>query len=537
MNDKIREFKLECEDGFAVEYSTVPINFELDKRRKVIEDGIASLDELIDKKNIELEKLNGEIDRLTNHADWLDYTVAVASGVIAGLVDSFVVGETELDKDKIQKFLEKKYHTANDSGYKHTKDKNIDNSAKWIDSAMYHRLDDLAHHPSIAGLVASIFVRYFRLVIFIDGSDGKPHIFFADTSSPEVTAQEKKELIKAWVGAIIGGLCVWLSNMAIKKYEEVNGSNMPDPLKKLVRIIGASPLILEIFKAVDVWLGHMMSDVSTSQGIPGIILSLLKEISVLPILRNTDFKVWVDGLYSKGNMNLSEWGGVIFTAAKKQSLPVLINETIVRCFFFIRHLAEELKDKKNIKDVNWNKVLPFRNRTIVRMLTISTGTFVAFDIADAAIRSGGFNAACVLRINFVGVGRFAIAIGADIVIGIKRSNKVNERSRLYSEITDLYVHKLYYREADLAYSLSELYSSQVEICQKEQSLWNEVAKTESDIRDLYSSIENTIIVFSASIQSMNETMHDIATDIDKLEGTDPEFVNQLRNRLKRRGVK
>lgn len=84
----------------------------------------------------------------------------------------------------------------------------------------YHRLDDLAHHPSIAGLVASILVRYFRLVVFIDGSDGKPHIFFADTSSPEVTALEKKEQIKAWIGAIIGGLRIWLSNLAIKNMKK-----------------------------------------------------------------------------------------------------------------------------------------------------------------------------------------------------------------------------------------------------------------------------------------------------------------------------
>ena len=39
----------------------------------------------------------------------LDYAVAVASGIIAGLLDSFLVGETDIDVDKIQKELEEKY--------------------------------------------------------------------------------------------------------------------------------------------------------------------------------------------------------------------------------------------------------------------------------------------------------------------------------------------------------------------------------------------------------------------------------------------
>lgn len=427
-----------------VEVEVLPLVDINDKRKIEIYNGISEIDEKLSVISSRIEELNSDIDSLTNHADGLDYAVSVISGIISGVIDSLFVGETEIDKEKIQELLEKKYHTANDSGYKHK-----DADGHWTSSAMYHRLDDLAHHPSIGGLVASILVRYFSLVVFIDGSDGKPHIFFADTSSAEVTALEKKDQTKAWIGAIIGGLCIWLSNLAIQKYQESNGEELPEPLKKLIKVVGASPMMLEILKAVDVWVGHMMSDVSTSQGIPGIFLSLLKEISVLPIIRDTNFRVWVDGLYNKGNMNLSEWGGVVFTAAKKQSLPVLINEALVRGFFFIRHLAEELKDKKEFKQVDWNNVIPFKNRTVVRMLTISTSTFMAFDIADAAIRSGRFNAACVLRLNFVGVGRFAVAIGTDVGMGIKKSRKQGERMRLTSEQLKLMNAKLYYKEADM----------------------------------------------------------------------------------------
>ena len=89
--------------------------------------------------------------------------------------------------EKIQKILEEKYHTAHDSGYKHKTE-----GDHWIDSAMFHRLDDLAHHPTLLGLVASILSRYLRLVIFIDGTDGKPHIF----SQIQVQVIQKKENLK-----------------------------------------------------------------------------------------------------------------------------------------------------------------------------------------------------------------------------------------------------------------------------------------------------------------------------------------------------
>ena len=62
------------------------------------------------------------------------------------------------------------------------------------------------------------------------------------------------------------------------------------------------------------------------------------------------------------------------------------------------------------------------------MLTIATGTFIAVDLFDAGVRSaiktgGAINPAFwgsfVLRVNFVGIGRFAIACYSDIKNGTK----------------------------------------------------------------------------------------------------------------------
>ena len=55
---------------------------------------------------------------------------------------------------------------------------------------------------------------------------------------------------------------------------------------------------------------------------------------------------------------------------------------------------QKVDSLRDFNRINWNNVLPFKNRTVIRMLTIATGTFTAIDMADAAIqsavKSGGF---------------------------------------------------------------------------------------------------------------------------------------------------
>lgn len=538
--ETLTSIKTICDDEFQVQFDVVPLvglGEIIGERRQTITSGLLNVDNQLEIAKKKLDELNAEIKKLTNEADALDYAVAVISGVIAGMIDSFFVGETEIDKEKIEKILVKKYHTANDNAFSH---KNVDGNR--ISSPLYHRLDDLAHHPTPLGLVASILARYFRLVIYIDGSDGKPHIFGADKPSNDVVWKtEKEQLIKAWVGAILGGICLWLVTMAENKYDEDNAEKMPEPLKKMVKAIGKAPLVIEILKSIDLWVGHMMSDVSTPQGIPGIFLSLLKEISVLPGLRSTNLPVFVDGLYNKGAHNLSEWGGVVFANAKKQSVPVLINEAIVRVFYFVRRLVIGYKNQGNFMDLDWNTVIPFANRTVERMITISSGTFVAMDLVDAAVRSATnatsvdpvtFFSNMLLRVNFVGVGRFAIAIVTDIGMGIRKTKKEQERSRVLDEMIHLTNVKVYYREADLMCSFAELYDNMSQVYSVESDMWKQVENTQESMDLLYAQIRDTGKLYVEAIEKMDECFDDITTLLPRVEEMNPGVLEEILRRLK-----
>ena len=64
-----------------------------------------------------------------------------------------------------------------------------------------------------------------------------------------------------------------------------------------------------------------------------------------------------------------------FTA--KQAVPVIANECIVRCFYLIRRLFLEVKQKKicslaELKTLDAKNFLPFNNRTITHMICTQT---------------------------------------------------------------------------------------------------------------------------------------------------------------------
>lgn len=204
-------------------------------------------------------------------------------------------------------------------------------------------------------------------------------------------------------------------------------------------------------------------------GIPGPIISLLKEISSLPVLRDKGMAKHIHNAYVKNKFDLRAEMAVGYEIGR-QALPVILNEAIVRAFYFIRRLAMEIKAKSSLFQIDWDKVMPWRNRTIVRMLTIAHGTFTAIDLSDAAIRAGikaikdeaavggasggavaatSFGKDFILRVNFVGIGRLGIAISSDMKMGWQRIAREDERLTLECQQLGLLHAKIFYKQAGM----------------------------------------------------------------------------------------
>lgn len=423
------------------------------------------VEQQIQLKQIEIDKINEDLKQFINTADGIDYAIAVTCGIVTGIIDSFFVGEWDFKNakaisnkqinDKVMdfakkdpeymdfvnnkqknndpnrldnaiEFLEKKYKLPGDGEYKDYKSFGVNDST--------HHLDDFCHHPTLIGLICCILVQFSK--------------------NPTATYRTS-------TGAIIK------LPIEVNQYGEFVSENKWGKI-----FAGVINWFFNIAQTVANRKGHLLSDMAGSStsagkgnegaGIPGSFLSLAKELSTLPCFKDTNFaenlrKAYQNGIGS-GNkqLDLGIFNSLFEGASskvdmrtemavshelKRQSLPVIINEILVRGIYFIRRFILQMKEKHSLREIDWKTTLPLKNRTIVRMMTIATGTFTAVDIADAAIRaavkSGGnpalFATNLVLRVNFVGIGRFAIALGADVGMGVKKRSLEKQMLVYYND--------------------------------------------------------------------------------------------------------
>jgi len=361
--------------------------------------------------------LNSQIELLSCQADNLDYIVAIASGMACGLLDILWVGEFDLQSghsiasDKVDSFVKKTAEMLERKKFDDVKsavkalEKRFpipsDGNTPNFGGGLQHHIRDFAHHPTIVGLAFSLLTQF----------------------------TEKS------YGTDVNG--VFLVVDVPKKSKPFIGNDVPQ----------------KILMGTITWFFHLVSDVAGSSstagisggtGIPGPILALAKEIATIPFFK--DIKVTADMSLSlflskmfNGSlmMQRDENGQIIKESVIKfdlrgelgvtvelckQAVPVIANECIVRAFYFIRHLAMVMKENcvsclADMKKIEWSSVKPANNPTIARMLTVSTGVFTALDIGEAIATQKYW-----VSVNYVGVGRFAVAIGSDVSWGLKARN-------------------------------------------------------------------------------------------------------------------
>ena len=372
--------------------------------------------------------LDKQIELLSSQADKWDYLVAVASGILCGMLDILWVGDFSLENgrafasDKVDGFVEK---TAKILGFKGDDLKDAvkfleekfpipgDGNTPDFGGGLQHHLRDFAHHPTIVGLVFSLLTQFTGMSYGTDVNG-----VFKIVSVPDKS--------KAFIG-----------------------NDIPDKL----------------FKGTVVWFFHLVSDMAGSSstagitggtGIPGPILSLAKELSALPIFKNLkigDHKLSVflskvfngtifaqhdeNGQIIKDTVIKFDLRGELGVVAElgKQAIPVIANDCMVRGFYFIRRFSMALKSLNcssfgdiRLRDIDWDSVKPFGNPTITRMLTISSAVFSTVDITEAVVSQKYF-----VAVNYVGIGRFAVAIGTEIA-GYLKVRDVKRIKEMYEDI-------------------------------------------------------------------------------------------------------
>ena len=406
------------------------------------------------------------------------------------------------------KKMEEHYQLPLDNAYKGTKGIN----------AASHHLDDLAHHPTFLGMMAAIMGSLLRTAILVD-KNGNWHFKFVKTNP--------KEWAEMILPIIISGILTWILFHVKNKKGEVVYKNIPKPIQVILLLLAETPAAIKIIEIINNWMGHLASDMAGSNsnpgagmGVPGLFLSALKEVANIPPFNYTGLPKIVDDLYEKHKLDLrAELGYLQGVIDSRQWLPVFAGDLLVRLFYFIKRLVEEIKTGKEFKEIDWRAVIPFNNRTIAKLLLLESGVFSAIDIADAAIRSALKNRTpknpkfwkdLILRINIVGVGRFAIALGTDVAMGVKLNRVRKERMALVNK-------KLLYQNAIIYYN--------------QELMWISAEKTSESINSLMDSMEQTIRLYNNIIEQIDQKWENAVVTLVDVKTADPVYFHGLSNDL------
>lgn len=370
--------------------------------------------------------LDSQIDMLSSKADKWDYLLAVGSGIACGMMDILWTGDFSLAEGRnisaqqIDNLVKK---TAKILGCESDDLKNCvkfledkfpipaDGSASDFGGGLQHHLRDFAHHPTIIGLIFSL-----------------------------------------------------LTQFTYKSYgTDLNGNFIMVDVPDKSKIFIGEDIFSKIVNGTIIWFFHLISDMAGSRstvglsggtGIPGPILSIAKEISVIPFFKNfkkddMSISLFLSKLFNGTLLAKHDENGKIIPDSivkldlrgemgfvvelEKQIIPVIANECIVRTFYMIRRLAQQIKqvDIKSIDDfkkVRVNEIFPINSPTLARMLTVATGVFTTLDVSDAVITRKYW-----VSVNYVGIGRFTLALGNEMVWALKRRD-IKKIKDMYEKI-------------------------------------------------------------------------------------------------------
>lgn len=352
---------------------------------------------------------------LSSHADKIDYVIAAGSGLLCGLLDILWVGEFNITrgktiaKEKIEALSKKLAEMEGWQEAVKTKGKQgladilaflslrPHNNADSGETEEYQQAErvNLSNLPTITGLAFSLLSQFYSQNYFVEEGGS---LFIEEISS------ETKFIGRSISEKIFIGVVDWLFNLAS------NIDNMSD----------------------EFYSPHLNI-------IPVLILELAKNFSQIPLFHdlyekiksNSDEKVdkYLNELWSRAREKAiwfsdTKAAGFIFEIGR-QALPVLANDFFVRASYFFRRLMAEVKESaiQNItifKTIDWEKISPFNNPTIDRMISISSAVFTGIDLTGAIIKQHSSGNPFYLSINYIGVIKLFFPVKREIVWALKR---------------------------------------------------------------------------------------------------------------------
>lgn len=376
-------------------------------------------------------------ENMGKNIDKYDVVLAMSSGVLTAAMDVLWVNDISFadahawGSKKVDDFVIK---VAKSKGYK---GETISGAIKKLEeefpmdgdlltkefgSGAQHHLRDFAHHPTPIGLLFSLLMQF----------TGKG--YGADTTGKFVSYDVPGWTKKSFEDSIYIGTVQWFFHIV----SDIAGSS-----------------------------GTRRVEGKEGTGLPGPLLSFLKEISAIPGIRNIAGKTIQEKSPNKeANYNFSvicskmfngtllgehdddgkpmlhkelrfdlrtELGIVHESIQNRQYLPVVLNDLIISAFYSAKRFLLQMKEKniqsiEELNIINIKECLPWKNEAVRHMRMIGAATFTSLDLSASGIKAAiknknnptGFALDFMQGINYWGLGNLALASNSEFMLAIQK---------------------------------------------------------------------------------------------------------------------
>ena len=380
----------------------------------------------------QLKYVEAKIQDYTVHLSGADYAVAIASGLLSGAIDSTIVGETDL----FQQFSKDRLKTQFEEALEKVKilltaEMPVDgpkryrpvHTAAFVDNEF---LKAFTISPTILGLLASVVLQMGLGGMIQKDDDGKYRLFPEQNKKDPFYGISQEDRIFLLIIAAIVGILRWLIVTAEHEplHSAEHGTKVMKNLRKLIR---ETPAFSKVVDQIEKWQKRAANEIKKVQkanrapmSLDQLFFSFFTMLAAAPEFEQTNLHKIMPFYQNAHQVGLDRIP--IIDALTKQAFPALINEILVRTFYFAEHLAMELQTIEEIEEIDWGKVVPFGNKSVERMMTIAAMTLNVADIADSAVRAAidshgdmlCFGTRFMARFNVAAEGRVAVAIIREI---------------------------------------------------------------------------------------------------------------------------
>lgn len=317
------------------------------------------------------------VEKLKNEKDWKKYVVTLAAKL----------GYMKSDFDGAVKFLAKMaVQIVGDD----TIDKAKEQAKKCLSKA--------AAHPSVVGLIFSITSQFTK-------KDYK----FENRTITVSDIPDYYSVGRNYHEKIAYGLLYWVFDLAVDvAYAKRNILDdltlVPKELVKLIKAFLDSDLMKDVphnyeeaIRLYSQWIKKLFenSSIQTGEG-------------------------------DTGDFDLEESINISMKGLFRDTMPIVLNECIIRGFYFVHRLTAEIRRNniRSINDLNSIKpenVLPINNRVVSSMCLISSAAYMGVNgcrvlieyLKGKSVGDRDFKEVLLSTIDLVGLGRFCIAVAMD----------------------------------------------------------------------------------------------------------------------------